>query len=140
MGVYSFEDGLRASWYFNQFIKDRGSFKAPWNVAFNTPLKSWEYYQLPGNESLAKRLEAVLKGQIDHLPKEIVTQGYNWSSLKDGSTIVDVGGSVGVSTHCILKEHPNLKYIVQDLPNQIDAGKGWWAQNEPEAIKSGQVV
>jgi len=45
---------------------------------------------------------------------------FEWGSLPDGSTIVDVGGSQGhVSAH-LAERFPNLKFVVQDRPEVID--------------------
>jgi hypothetical protein len=49
--------------------------------------------------------------------------GYDWSSLKNGETIVDVGGGIGSSTMILAKKFPELKFIVQDLPDTIDQGR-----------------
>jgi O-methyltransferase domain len=43
--------------------------------------------------------------------------GFPWGNLDAGSTIVDVGGGIGMVSVEIAKEFPELKFIVQDLPD-----------------------
>jgi hypothetical protein len=45
-----------------------------------------------------------------------VATSYPWSSLNPGSTVVDVGGSVGHVSIAIAEAHPDLNFIVQDRP------------------------
>lgn len=48
---------------------------------------------------------------------------YDWASIPEGSTVVDVGGARGhISAH--LAEHfPHLNFVVQDLPEVVDDAK-----------------
>jgi tRNA G46 methylase TrmB len=45
--------------------------------------------------------------------------GFDWASLKKGDLVVDVGGGVGSSTLVLAKQYPDLKFVVQDLPQTI---------------------
>jgi len=57
-----------------------------------------------------------------HGPHHLVT-GYDWASLTAGSTIVDVGGSLGSYTIPLVEANPNLKLVVQDMPFILDGSK-----------------
>ena len=47
-------------------------------------------------------------------------KGYDWASLPAGSTVVDVGGSIGQCCKAIASIAPNPKFIVQDLVSVIN--------------------
>ena len=51
-----------------------------------------------------------------------VLDHYSWGSATHG-TLVDVGGSVGTATMNIARRFPNMKCIVQDLPEVIAGAK-----------------
>ena len=50
--------------------------------------------------------------------KHLVT-GFDWGSLPDGATVVDVGGSSGHASLAIAEHFPRLSFVVQDLPETI---------------------
>ena len=43
----------------------------------------------------------------------------DWERLESESVVVDVGGSTGNVALILLKEHPHLRYVVQDLDKVI---------------------
>jgi hypothetical protein len=57
--------------------------------------------------------------QGDGFSPRHAVEGYEWGSLPQGSTIVDLGGSHGMISSAIAKKFPNLKFVVQDLPETI---------------------
>ena len=48
-----------------------------------------------------------------------LVRGFDWASLPDGATIVDVGGSSGHASLAIAESFPQLNFVVQDLPETI---------------------
>jgi len=50
----------------------------------------------------------------------VVSGGFPWKTLSEGTRIVDVGGGIGIACHEIMKKNPLLKFTVQDLPNVCD--------------------
>lgn len=51
--------------------------------------------------------------------KPLVEEMFDFSSLPEGSTVVDVGGGRGHLSRRVLQKHPHLRFIVQDLPAVI---------------------
>ncbi|KAH7870634.1 S-adenosyl-L-methionine-dependent methyltransferase [Lentinula edodes] len=107
---------------------------APFNIAYNTPEKMWEWTEKPGNELVSRKFGAAMQNIGEMSPSEVFTSGIEADKLKANDIVVDVGGGVGTLTLTLKKAFPNLRYIVQDLDQQI-----FWAEKDPEAIKVGQV-
>ncbi|KAJ7581450.1 S-adenosyl-L-methionine-dependent methyltransferase [Mycena floridula] len=110
----------------------------PFNTAFKTESKMWDWFAEPGNELRQKRFTAAMAGLAEHLPAEIFVAGID-ANLKTNDVVVDVGGSIGTATLAIWKAYPHLKFVVQDLEKQIEAAAPYWEENAPAALKSGQV-
>lgn len=68
--------------------------------------------------------------KFDHL-----INGFDWTTLAPGSTVVDVGGSRGHASIALAKRYPNLNFIVQDLPETIE-GAEHSLQAEGETLPS----
>ena len=51
---------------------------------------------------------------------EFLVKGYRWASFGN-ATVVDVGGSEGKCSVALAQAFPDLKFIVQDLPEVIKA-------------------
>jgi len=138
--VGSFSDeGLRSSAFLGDWLLNPGNHAAPFNVALQTPLTVWEWYEQPGNEVRSRRFTAAMKGGGDLFPPEIFIHGVGGSSLKEGEVIVDVGGSIGTVTLHLANAFPKLRFVVQDLDKQIDLAKDFWNTKLPEAITTGKV-
>jgi O-methyltransferase domain len=57
---------------------------------------------------------------------------YDWQSIDAASgTVVDVGGSHGFVCTALAAQHPNMKFVVQDLPKTVSS-----APALPEALAS----
>jgi len=48
---------------------------------------------------------------------------FPWKELGDGATVCDVGGGIGDISLQLAKAYPNLRLILQDLPEQINVAK-----------------
>ena len=55
--------------------------------------------------------------------------GYDWTTLPEGSIIVDLGGSHGEVARVVTAKYPHLNFIVQDLPETVNS-----APKFPEGI------
>ncbi|RKK23548.1 hypothetical protein BFJ67_g17116 [Fusarium oxysporum f. sp. cepae] len=62
---------------------------------------------------------------------DLLKSAYDWNKLGE-ATVVDIGGSSGHDSTTIAQEFPNLKFIVQDLP-QLQTSFG---EQVPAEIKS----
>lgn len=54
---------------------------------------------------------------------QVSSSGFNWASLPDGATVVDVGGGIGSIAAKIAGAHPKLRFVVQDRPSVVEEGK-----------------
>jgi len=51
------------------------------------------------------------------------TEGFDWKSLPQDALVVDVGGGVGSSSLQLLKQYPQLRFVIQERPKVIEDGK-----------------
>ena len=66
---------------------------------------------------------------------------FPWQELGTGATVCDVGGGVGNMSLQLAKAHPNLRLILQDLPERIQQAKNEvWPKEYPEAIAEGRIT
>jgi hypothetical protein len=49
--------------------------------------------------------------------------GFAWNELPKDSLVVDVGGGIGSAALAVLRAHPHLRFVVQDLPGPIADGR-----------------
>ncbi|KAF5337782.1 hypothetical protein D9758_016290 [Tetrapyrgos nigripes] len=68
-----------------------------------------------------------------------IVNNYPWSELAQGTTFCDVGSGFGTIPLALVKAHPHLKIILQDLPNSLEQAKKMWNSEYPQAIQSGVV-
>ncbi|KAK0220873.1 S-adenosyl-L-methionine-dependent methyltransferase [Armillaria nabsnona] len=62
------------------------------------------------------------------------------SKLRDGATVCDVGGGIGVISMPLVEAHPTLRIVLQDLPAQVQSAKDQvWPELCPAAIETGHV-
>lgn len=60
---------------------------------------------------------------VENLTGNLFLQDFNWGQFE---RIIDVGGSKGSKALSILKSYPNLKAVVFDRPQIIEAAKTYW--------------
>ena len=116
-----------------QFGPSRERFHAPWNVANNVsgeaPFAWWAKHAPNKAEKFGRTMREGEKTEgwsVKHL-----INGYEWTSLPQGSTIVDVGDSLGQASIALAKAFPHLKFVVRDLPHNTEKGQ----QLLPEEFK-----
>jgi hypothetical protein len=85
-------------------------------LANNTDKPFYEY--LGDYPERAKRFSAVMSS-AGTAGLQALVNNFAWSSLPEGSTIVDLGGSQGHVSAFVAEAFPKLKFIVQDLPEVI---------------------
>jgi trans-aconitate methyltransferase len=65
---------------------------------------------------------------------EALANYFDWASLPDGSTVVDVGGAQGhVSIH-LAKKFPHLRFVVQDMPEVVEGAEAKIPQDLKERV------
>jgi 6-hydroxytryprostatin B O-methyltransferase len=90
------------------------------NVAFETDLAYFPY--LKSRPDLEAEFDTYMQSQskvhggarVDHL-----LQGFDWSSLGEGSLVVDVGGGSGTSSLVVARAFKTLRFVVQDQATPI---------------------
>ena len=61
---------------------------------------------------------------VENLTGNLFLEDFNWGAF---DRIIDVGGSKGSKSISILKSYPNLKAVVFDRPQIIEAAKAHWS-------------
>ena len=65
---------------------------------------------------------------------------YPWADLSPQTTVCDVGGGVGGVSMQLARCHPNLNFVVQDLPENVERARNEvWPKLFPEALQQGRV-
>lgn len=92
--------------------------KTAFNYAFDTDKYLYGYFE--ENQGIRERFSNTMAwaATSDAMSHRHVLAGYDWASLGEG-TIVDVAGNIGACSVRIAEANPNLKMIVQDLPEIV---------------------
>ncbi|KAL0952703.1 hypothetical protein HGRIS_006939 [Hohenbuehelia grisea] len=116
--------------------------KTPFNKAYNTNDKFFSFVHRPEEAARRHRLGLAMKGGQTMQHPDAVLSNHASIRLVESSygCIVDVGGGIGTSALKIASHFPNLKLVVQDLPEVLEDAKAFWSQNMPEAITSSRVT
>ncbi|PWY81695.1 putative O-methyltransferase [Aspergillus sclerotioniger CBS 115572] len=96
-----------------------------WNLYHQTTDSPWDYYNTHPEQARRFFSTMAYETEIGGRSNTVLVNSYPWSSLKNGSqaTVVDVGGSRGVTATALAQSVPNLKVIVQDIPSMIEGAK-----------------
>jgi 6-hydroxytryprostatin B O-methyltransferase len=100
------------------------------NMAFKTPLPKFDFFD--SEPRRAKRFRKAMAGMTrgDRFNLNHLVNGYDWSCLPNGATVVDVGGGGGHCSMAIAAVNPDIRFIVQDMKSAYDATV------IPESLKS----
>lgn len=127
--------------------------KAPFNIAYNTPLKVFKYISEVEPE-IGKRTKIGFASGTKVNEEEYLSL-YPWSREK-GKKVVDVGGGIGGGMFPVYKEFQDFRLVVQDI---ADSGPGFdtvshvkmlrkhpltherqlWNEEFPAAVADGRV-
>ena len=119
----------------------------------------FDHLYAPGNEYLAVRFQAAMDHGASSENSTVVTGGFPWETLSEGTMIVDVGGGHGTACREIMKKNPLLKFTIEDLPGATEGAitvstsihiskferihrpsTQYWNRLEPKAIRDGRVT
>jgi ubiquinone/menaquinone biosynthesis C-methylase UbiE len=64
---------------------------------------------------------------------------FPWHDLPKGATICDVGGGIGYVSLELANAYPDLKIVLQDLPQTIEQARENFAKFCPKAIENETV-
>ena len=64
---------------------------------------------------------------------------YPWSDVPKDAVVCDVGAGNGHVMLGLLKSHPHLRAVVQDLPSVIADGRKLWDDQAPESVQGQRV-
>lgn len=112
---------------------------APFNKAFKFPRDVFDFYEQPGQEYRRSRFGVAMQGVSAMFPPEAILKGFNWMSLTNQDTIVDVGSGVGSVSLALARANLEVKIILQDRAPVIEHAAQVWANELPEAVESGRI-
>ncbi|KAF9457595.1 O-methyltransferase [Collybia nuda] len=136
----------KASSYLYENMKDpvtafsEESTQAPVQRALRTEKNLFNWMSEPEHASELHTFGMAMKGSAALIPNNLLLDLFDWNSLPKGSTVVDVGGGIGSSCEILYRAHPELRYVVQDLPATVEDGRKHWALENAKALASGHIT
>ncbi|KAI0917536.1 hypothetical protein AcW2_007646 [Taiwanofungus camphoratus] len=121
----------------NSFSPFDAPFALAWPGVRN--IKMYDWLSLPENRPRLKRFGMAMNGVNSLSPSDAILRGFKWSSLPEGSIIVDCGGGVGSASLPIVQSCPQIHFIVQDSERVIAEALAFWQTKQPEALAQGRV-
>ncbi|KAJ6562904.1 hypothetical protein B0H10DRAFT_2116881 [Mycena sp. CBHHK59/15] len=97
--------------------------RLPYNLACATDEPLFTWMQRPENRYNLSRFAVAMQGTAATEPPELIFQGFDWSLLRRGGVLVDVG----------------LPVVNQDLGPAIELSKAYWKEHFPAQIDSQMV-
>jgi hypothetical protein len=89
-------------------------------IANHTPLNMFEF--LAQHPDRAKRFAGAMSS-TSLASLEALSSYFDWASLPDGSTVIDVGGAQGHVSFHLAEQFPSLKFVVQDMPEVVEGAE-----------------
>ncbi|KAG6807436.1 hypothetical protein H0H92_007557 [Tricholoma furcatifolium] len=130
---------------------------SPLQRALGFKTNFWEFHARPENAYRLRRFGIAMRGStVMDLP-DLLLELFDWSSLPEDALVIDCGGGIGSSARTVLKAHPKLKFLIQDMPNVVEDGKRvcvltfaidgdvdvfplqHWNETDPSKLQSGRV-
>ncbi|KAJ6576452.1 O-methyltransferase-domain-containing protein [Mycena vulgaris] len=106
---------------------------SPSQRVFKHDLPLYDWYELPENTYRRRRFGIGMIG-LAALRGESILEEFDWSTVPEGSVVVDVGGGFGASAKFIISHAPQVRVVVQDKPEVVTAGRQLWRENSKNKI------
>jgi len=149
MGLHFSDESPKAGALLSDVLTDKewGHSYSPTQTAFNKstgypePLFIYFEKDVPRGAELGARFGVGMIGWGDAIAAKAIIYEFPWKELGNGATVCDVAGGVGNISLQLAKAHPNLRLILQDLPERIQQAKNEvWPKECPEAISEGRIT
>ncbi|KAJ7512284.1 S-adenosyl-L-methionine-dependent methyltransferase [Mycena galericulata] len=105
--------------------------KTAFNRAFKTDLPFFEWLDQPEQARRMARFGIAMDGGARMVDPD---------SILRGSLIVDVGGGIGSRCVLLAKNHPQLRFAIQDRAPVVQEGVKYWTEVLPDYYKAGKVL
>ncbi|KAK8055194.1 hypothetical protein PG993_000421 [Apiospora rasikravindrae] len=94
-----------------------------YNVAFGTDLPFFDH--IKSDEARTAKFAAYMRNvrSSEAVDLKHLVDGFEWGSILPSGLVVDVGGSTGAAAVALAKAFPQLSFIVQDLPSNVERGR-----------------
>ncbi|KAI0084943.1 hypothetical protein BDY19DRAFT_466740 [Irpex rosettiformis] len=123
-----------------QSVTEGSEMYAPFNVAFNTKMRYFEWLEKSENAFRLKRFGKAMTGTAGwEVPGSVIT-AFPWHELPRRSVVVDVGGGIGSASMLLANAFPHLRFVIQDRPPVVEMGSAAWRARYPEILDSGRAV
>ncbi|TBU37789.1 O-methyltransferase [Dichomitus squalens] len=103
-----------ADWLLTDGCSGEKNYTSPFNLAFKTDLKYYEWLEEPGNEARLTRFGHSMNGTRYWELAENIIHGFPWHELPQDSVVVDIGGGIGSVSVILAEAYPHLRFVVED--------------------------
>ncbi|KJA18248.1 hypothetical protein HYPSUDRAFT_79252 [Hypholoma sublateritium FD-334 SS-4] len=112
---------------------DHSSFTRGHGISF------FGFYDTPVGEPLHDRFAQAMVGWGEVTGRAMLPKSYSWDQVPADSSICDIGGGNGHAMLGLVKEFPQLKIVLQDLPAVVQQGRDYWKIEHPDAVEKKRV-
>ncbi|KAJ7473016.1 S-adenosyl-L-methionine-dependent methyltransferase [Mycena galericulata] len=114
--------------------------RTAFNQAFKTDLPFFEWLDQPQQARRLARFGIAMDGGARMVDPGLILRGLNWQTYPEGSLIVDVGGGIGSRCVLLAKNHPQLRFAIQDRAPVVREAVKYWTEVLPDYYKTGKVL
>ncbi|KAI0085840.1 S-adenosyl-L-methionine-dependent methyltransferase [Irpex rosettiformis] len=108
--------------------------------AYDTNLTFWQFLDLPENDFSRRRFDCAMQGVSSMQPPGTILTTYDWNSMPESGTIVDVGSGLGHVSLEIASVRPDLTFILEDRPSVLEDARKYWTQHAPELVENAHFI